>query len=150
MRQLNVAIAGATGAVGAEMIGLLEERNFPVRELKLLASARSAGRVLEFRGKPVKVETLTRRSFKGVDLALFSAGGGRSLEFARSAVRAGSIVVDNSSAFRMDDDVPLVVPEVNAGDITSHQGIIATPNCTTIILVMAVHPLRHLCRCNGI
>lgn len=142
MRRLNVAIAGATGAVGAEMIGLLEERNFPVRELTLLASARSAGKTLAFRGKPVKVRTLTRRSFKGVDLALFSAGGARSIAFAPSAVRSGAVVVDNSSAFRMDDHVPLVVPEVNARDIASHKGIIANPNCTTIILLMGVNPLK--------
>jgi aspartate-semialdehyde dehydrogenase len=138
----HIAIVGATGAVGIEMIKTLEKRKFPVGELTLLASARSAGKELPFRGQPVKVRELTGDSFKGIDIALFSAGGSISKEFAPKAVRAGCVVVDNSSAFRMDDTVPLVVPEINAGDIALHKGIIANPNCTTAITLMALYPLH--------
>jgi aspartate-semialdehyde dehydrogenase len=138
----NIAIVGATGAVGADMIKTLEDRNFPVGKLRLLASARSVGKELEFRGEKIKVEELTHDSFKDIDIALFSAGAGRSKEFAKSAVDAGAVVVDNSSAFRMDDDVPLVVPEVNPEDALKHKGIIANPNCSTIIMVVAVYPLH--------
>ena len=137
-----VAVAGATGAVGREMLRMLEERDFPVRELKALASARSAGRTLTFRGKDVVVEELTTDSFNGVDLALFSAGGSRSKEFAPHAVRAGCVVVDNSSAWRMDDSVPLVVPEVNAAALSEHRGIIANPNCSTIQMVLPLQALH--------
>lgn len=139
----HVAIVGATGAVGIEMIKTLEKRNFPVGQLTLLASARSAGKKLTVNGKTTSaVAELTRDSFKGVDIALFSAGGAISKEFAPVAAKAGSVVIDNSSAFRMDDDVPLVVPEINAADIKKHKGIIANPNCTTAITLMALYPLH--------
>ena len=138
----HIAIVGATGAVGIEMIKTLEKRKFPVGQLTLLASARSAGKELPFRGQPVAVRELTADSFKGIDIALFSAGGSISKEFAPKAVQAGCVVVDNSSAFRMDDDVPLVVPEINPADIARHKGIIANPNCTTIVTLMALYPLH--------
>jgi len=138
----NVAIAGATGAVGADLIALLEEREFPVASLRLLASARSAGTLLRFRGEDVPVEALTADSFSGTDLALFSCGGPRSREFGPAAVRAGAIVVDNSSAFRMDGGVPLVVPEINAHVLGERPEIVANPNCTTIVALMAVAPLH--------
>ncbi|MBN1864614.1 MAG: aspartate-semialdehyde dehydrogenase, partial [Victivallales bacterium] len=129
---LNIAIAGATGAVGIEMIDTLDKRNFPVKSLRLLASSRSVGKELEFKGGKIKVQELKHDSFKGIDIALFSAGATRSREFAPSAVSAGAVVVDNSSAFRMQDGVPLVVPEVNPEDARKHHGIIANPNCSTI------------------
>ena len=138
----HVAIAGATGAVGVEMLRCLEQRNFPVGQLTLLASARSAGKTMKFKGADVKVQELTKDSFAGVDIALFSAGGGISKEFAPHAVKAGAVVVDNSSAFRMDDSVPLVLPEINAADVKKHKGIIANPNCTTAITLMALWPLH--------
>ena len=139
----HVAVVGATGAVGLEMIKTLEKRNFPVGKLTLLASARSVGKVLKFKGQDVTVRELTRDSFAGVDLALFSAGGAISKEFAPLAVKAGCVVVDNSSVFRQDDKVPLVVPEINASDVKAHRGIIANPNCTTAITLMALFPLHH-------
>ncbi len=138
----NVAIAGATGAVGETFLQILEERNFPINELRLLASARSVGKTLKFKGQDYKVEELTHDSFKGIDIALFSAGASRSLEFAPSAVKAGALVIDNSSAFRMEKDIPLVVPEVNAAAAFDNNGIIANPNCTTIIMVVALKPLH--------
>ncbi len=139
----HVAIVGATGAVGEEMMLCLEQRKFPVGKLTLLASARSAGKVLKFRGEDVVVQELTHDSFKGVDIALFSAGGGISLEFGPSAAAAGAVVIDNSSAFRMDDGVPLVVPEINPEAAKNRpRGIIANPNCTTIISLMALAPLH--------
>src|SRR5512137_448005 len=140
----NVAVVGATGAVGAQMIECLEERNFPVGKIKFLASSRSAGDILEFKGKPVVVEELTHDSFEGVDIALFSAGGDRSREFCPSAARAGAVCIDNSSAWRMDPDVPLVVPEVNPHAIARYtkKGIIANPNCSTIQMVVALKPLH--------
>lgn len=139
----HVAIAGATGAVGVEMLRCLEQRNYPVGELTLLASARSAGKKVRFNGRDVTVQELKPDSFGGVELALFSAGGGISKEFAPHAVKAGAVVVDNSSAFRMDDQVPLVVPEINAADARQHpRGIIANPNCTTAITLMALYPLH--------
>ena len=140
--KLHVAIVGATGAVGVEMLKTLENRSFPVSELSLLASKRSTGKKLTFKGEEIAVQELTMDSFKGVDVALFSAGGGTSKEYAKHAVDAGSVVVDNSSAFRSDDDVPLVVPEINAADVASHKGIIANPNCSTIVTVMALYPLH--------
>ena len=146
----HVAVVGATGAVGVEMIQTLEKRNFPVGRLTLLASARSAGRTLPFRGEEVPVQTLTKDSFAGVDLALFSAGGGISREFAPLAVKAGCVVVDNSSAFRMDPDVPLVVPEINGADVARHRGIVANPNCTTAVTLMALHPLHVAFGCRRI
>jgi aspartate-semialdehyde dehydrogenase len=138
----HVAVVGATGAVGIEMIKTLEKRNFPVGKLTLLASARSAGKKLKFRGSDVTVEELTKDSFKGIDIALFSAGGSISKEFAPIAAKAGCVVVDNSSAFRMDESVPLVIPEINASDVKKHKGIIANPNCTTAITLMALYPLH--------
>ena len=141
-RNFHVAIVGATGAVGVEMIKTLEKRAFPVGRLTLLASAKSAGKTLQFRGEPVVIQELREDSFDGVDIALFSAGGGISLKFAPLAVKCGAIVVDNSSAFRMDPDVPLVIPEINAADIKKNRGIIANPNCTTAVTLMALHPLH--------
>jgi aspartate-semialdehyde dehydrogenase len=141
-RNPHVAVVGATGAVGIEMIKTLEKRNFPVGKLTLLASARSAGKKLKFRGTDITVKELTKDSFNGIDIALFSAGGSISKEFAPIAAKTGCVVVDNSSAFRMDDSVPLVVPEINATDVKWHKGIIANPNCTTIITLMALYPLH--------
>lgn len=140
----NVAVVGATGAVGGQMLECLEERNFPVGNIRCLASARSAGEVLEFKGKPVMVEELTRDSFEGIDIALFSAGGDRSREFCPAAAAAGAVCIDNSSAWRMDPDVPLVVPEVNPHAIADYRkkGIIANPNCSTIQMVVALKPLH--------
>lgn len=141
-RNPHVAIVGATGAVGVEMIKTLEKRNFPVGKLTLLASARSVGKKLTFRGEEIAVTELTKDAFTGVDIALFSAGGSISREYAPAAVQAGAVVVDNSSAFRMDDSVPLVVPEINGADVKLHKGIIANPNCTTAITLMALYPLH--------
>ena len=138
----NLAIAGVTGAVGQEFLKILEERDFPFDSLKMLASSRSAGKKIEFKGKEYIVEELTKTSFGRVDIALFSAGGDRSKEFAPAAVEAGTVVVDNTSAFRMDPDVPLVIPEINAEKIRTHQGIIANPNCSTIIGILPVWPLH--------
>jgi aspartate-semialdehyde dehydrogenase len=139
---IHVAIVGVTGAVGTELLQLLEQREFPVGKLKLLASAKSAGKVLKFKGEELPIETLSEDSFKGVDVALFSAGGDTSKEYAKHAVQAGAVVIDNSSAFRMETDVPLVVPEINPADVQAHRGIIANPNCTTIIALMALYPLH--------
>ena len=141
-RNPHVAVVGATGAVGLEMIKTLEKRKFPVGKLTLLASARSAGKKLVFRDEPVVVKELTKDSFTGIDIALFSAGGSISKEFAPLAASAGCVVIDNSSAFRMDAAVPLVVPEINGADVKQHQGIIANPNCTTAITLMALYPLH--------
>ena len=143
MKKYNVAILGATGAVGQEFLNLIEERNFPFAELKMLASKRSAGKKIQFMGKEYTVEEATEDSFKGVDIALF-AGGAASKTFAPAAVKAGAVVIDNSSAFRMDPEVPLVVPEVNPEAIKNHKGIIANPNCSTIIMVMALKPLYNV------
>ncbi len=143
-RRFNVAVAGATGAVGQMMIKVLEERDFPVNEIRYLASERSEGKELSFRGQKVIVRKLGHDSFDGVDVALFSAGGGRSLEFAPSAAEAGAVVIDNSSAWRMDPDVPLVVPEVNPHAVAGYtnRGIIANPNCSTIQMMVALKPLH--------
>jgi aspartate-semialdehyde dehydrogenase len=143
-KRFNVAIAGATGAVGKLLVQVLEERGFPIGEMRYLASSRSAGKVMKWKGEDVVIQEMTADSFKGIDIALFSAGGGRSKEFAPAAVKAGAVVVDNSSAFRMDEDVPLVVPEVNPEDIARYteRGIIANPNCTTIIMIVALKPLH--------
>ena len=138
----RVAIVGATGAVGVEILRVLERRNFPIASLKLLASKRSVGKTLEFRGKPYRVEELTADAFKGIDIAFFSAGAARSREFVPAAKAAGAIAIDNSSAFRMDPNVPLVVPEVNARDLRRHNGLIANPNCTAAILATAVWPIH--------
>ena len=141
MNKYNVAIMGATGAVGQVMMEILAEREFPLGELRLLASARSAGRELVYRGNTIAVQELKEDSFKGIDIVLASAGGGLSKEFNSHAVAAGAVVVDNTSAFRMDPQVPLVVPEINAHDLDAHRGIIANPNCSTIIMDVVVWPL---------
>jgi len=143
-KQYNVAIVGATGAVGLEMQKTLEKRKFPVKSLRLLASSRSAGQEMTCLGKTWRIEELTPESFHGIDIALFSAGASISKQFASYAVQAGAVVVDNSSAFRMQQDVPLVVPEVNPEDVKLHHGIIANPNCTTIIMLVAIKPLYDL------
>ena len=137
-----VAIAGATGAVGIELLGCLERRNFPLSELRLFASARSAGKTLPFRGQSVPVQELTEKGLEGVNIGLFSAGGSTSRKFAPVAVSKGAVVVDNSSAFRMDADVPLVVPEINPGAIREHRGIIANPNCAAIISITPLWPIH--------
>lgn len=139
---VHVAIAGATGAVGQEFLTVLAERKFPMASLKLLASKNSAGKKMMFEGREYVVEELTHDSFAGVQIAFFSAGGSISKEFAVSAVKAGAVVVDNTSAFRMRDGIPLVVPEVNAAAIKKHVGIIANPNCSTIIMNVPVWPLH--------
>ena len=143
-KKFNVAIAGATGAVGNQMIRCLEEMNFPVQSVKLLASQRSLGRTLQFKGDMLPVEELKEDSFKGLDIALFSAGGGTSETFAPYAAKDGCVVIDNSSAWRMDPEVPLVVPEVNPHAIAQHtqKGIIANPNCSTIQMVVALSPIQ--------
>jgi aspartate-semialdehyde dehydrogenase len=137
-----VAIVGATGAVGGELLRVLETRAFPLAELRLFASARSAGKIAAFAGREIAVETLAERSFTGIDLALFSAGADVAREYAPQAVRAGAVVVDNSSAFRMDAAVPLVVPEINGAAIETHRGIVANPNCAAIIALMALAPMH--------
>jgi aspartate-semialdehyde dehydrogenase len=137
-----VAIAGVTGAVGAEFIATMDRRGFPVGRLKALASARSAGKTIGFRGQTITVEELTENSFEGVDIALFSAGGGISRKFAPAAVKAGAVVIDNSSAFRMDPEVPLVIPEINARRIRDHKGIIAVPNCSAITALVPLWPIH--------
>jgi aspartate-semialdehyde dehydrogenase len=141
-RRPHVAVVGATGAVGVEMIKTLEGRNFQAGMLTLLASARSVGKKLKFHGDEIAIKKLARDSFQGIDIALFSAGGSISKEFAPIAAKAGCVVIDNSSAFRMDDLVPLVIPEINAADMKMHTGIIANPNCTTAITLMALYPLH--------
>jgi aspartate-semialdehyde dehydrogenase len=140
----SIGIVGATGAVGTEMLRVLEDRMFPVSDLHLFASANSIGKTILFRGKELAIEALDEHSFHNLDLALFSAGSEISKQWRNAAGRAGCIVIDNSSAFRMEPDVPLVIPEINAEDLRSHRGIIAVPNCSTIILLMAVAPLRTL------
>ena len=144
MKKYNVAILGATGAVGSEMMKILEERNFPVADLRLLASARSKGKVLKFHGEDVVVEEAAHDSFKGMDIVLGAASNGLAQEMAPYINEAGAVFVDNSSAFRYIDDVPLVVPEINPEDAKKHHGIIANPNCSTIITVVAVNPLNKL------
>ncbi len=137
-----VAIVGATGAVGAEFLRCLQDRRFPISDLRLLASARSRGKKITFNGKKVTVQVLTENSFQGVDIAFFSAGGSISKKFAPIAARAGAVVVDNSSAFRMDPGVPLVIPEINPDALASHKGIIANPNCSTIIAITPLWPIH--------
>ena len=141
-KSYNIAIVGATGAVGLELLDVLERRGFPVADVRLLASARSAGKKLQFRGTDVDVQELRDDSFAGIDLAFFSAGGDTSRKYAPLAAAAGAVVVDNSSAFRMDPQVPLVIPEINGADAREHCGIIANPNCTTAITLMALYPLH--------
>ncbi|MCX7738889.1 MAG: aspartate-semialdehyde dehydrogenase [Hydrogenothermaceae bacterium] len=146
MKSYNVAILGVTGAVGQTMMKVLEERDFPVNSIKFLASERSAGKEIEFKGERFKVEAVSEEAFEGVDIALFSAGGDRSKKWAPVAVSKGTVVIDNSSAFRMEPDVPLVVPEVNPEDVKWHRGIIANPNCSTIQMVVALHPIHKVKR----
>ncbi|NIP39137.1 MAG: aspartate-semialdehyde dehydrogenase [Candidatus Dadabacteria bacterium] len=147
-KQYNVAIAGATGAVGVEMISILEERNFPVKKLTLLASKRSVGKCLPYKGQQIKVAELTTDSFKDIDIALFSAGGDRSREFAPAAAELGAVVIDNSSAYRMDPQVPLIIPEINPGAISDYnkKNIIANPNCTTVVTIMGLKPIHDISR----
>ena len=142
----TVAVVGATGAVGTEMMELLEERKFPVGELRPLASSRSVGSTVAFHDRDVPIEELTEQSFAGIDIALFSAGAEISRKFAPTAVLAGAVVIDNSAAWRMDPKVPLVVPEVNKQDLARHEGIIANPNCSTIQMVVALKPLHDAAR----
>jgi len=142
--QIRVAILGATGAVGTELLELLQSRNFPLADLKLLASPRSAGRTLSFRGEELLVEPVSEKSFENVDVVLASAGGSTSKAWAPKAVESGAVVIDNSSAFRMNPSVPLVIPEVNPDAAATHQGIIANPNCTTILMAVAVWPLHQV------
>lgn len=138
----NLAIAGVTGAVGQEFLNILDERDFPFDSIKMLASSRSAGKKIEFKGREYVVEEMTNKSFSRVDIALFSAGASRSKDFAPAAAKAGAVVVDNSSAFRMDEGVPLVVPEINPQKIQEHKGVIANPNCSTIIGIVPIWPLH--------
>ena len=144
MSSKSVAVVGVTGAVGQEMLDVLEARDFPLSGIRPLASERSAGKIVQFKGEDLPVEVLGPDSFSGIDLALFSAGASISREYAPLAVDSGAVVVDNSSAFRMDPEIPLVVPEVNSGAIAGHQGIIANPNCSTIIMVVALQPIQEL------
>ena len=141
-KDYHVAIVGASGAVGQELLDVLERRRFPVRALRMLGSERSAGTSTKFRGETIPIELLDENSFAGIDLALFSAGAGISRRFAPAAVRTGAVVVDNSSAFRLDEEVPLVIPEINGADAATHRGIIANPNCTTAVTLMALAPLH--------
>jgi aspartate-semialdehyde dehydrogenase len=141
-KSYRVAIVGASGAVGVEMLRVMERRNFPVSSLRLLASPRSSGKTLTFRGESHTIQPLHMNSFEDIDIAIFSAGGSISRDFAPEAVRNGAVVVDNSSAFRMHADVPLVVPEINGADIKNHKGILANPNCTTAITLLALYPLH--------
>ena len=147
-RKYNVAVAGATGAVGGAMLDVLERLDFPINELRLLASERSVGKKLNFKGKDIEVQLLSKDAFAGIDVALFSAGASRSIKFAPAAVAAGAVVVDNSSAFRMEDDIPLVVPEVNPHAIAlyKNRGIIANPNCSTIQMMVALKPIHDRAR----
>ena len=139
--EYNVAVAGATGAVGQEMLAVLENRSFPIKNLKLLASSRSEGKKIAFKGEEYTVEVLSQDSFKDVDIALFSAGGSRSKDFREAVVSSGAVMIDNSSAFRMEEGVPLVVPEINPKDAKEHKGVIANPNCSTIIMIVPLYPL---------
>ncbi len=141
-KNYHVAIVGATGAVGIELLRVMERRDFPVADLRLLASPRSAGKTLSFRGSEYPVAALEENSFAGIDLAFFSAGSGTSKQFAPAAREAGAVVIDNSSAFRMEDDVPLIIPEINPADVRAHRGMIANPNCTTAVALMALYPLH--------
>ncbi|KOS62711.1 aspartate-semialdehyde dehydrogenase [Lysinibacillus agricola] len=142
-KQLTVAVVGATGAVGTKMMEQLIKRNFPIGDIKFLASARSAGKPIEFNDKTYTIEEATPEAFEGVNVALFSAGGSVSAVLAPEAAKRGAVVIDNTSHFRMDPEVPLVVPEVNRGDLAKHKGIIANPNCSTIQMMAALEPIRH-------
>ena len=141
-KEYHIAVVGATGAVGAELLRVLERRNFPVSDLHALASARSAGKEVQFSSKPIMVEELGENSFDNIDIAFFSAGGETSRKFVPIARKGGAVVIDNSSVFRMDSDVPLVIPEINGEDVKQHRGLIANPNCTTAVALMAIYPLH--------
>src|SRR5437588_7353892 len=141
-KEYHIAIVGATGAVGAELLRVLERRNFPVAKLRALASGKSAGKKVQFRNEPITVEELSENSFDNIDIAFFSAGGEVSRKFVPIARKAGAVVIDNSSVFRMDPDVPLVIPEINGEDVKQHHGLIANPNCTTAVALMAIYPLH--------
>ena len=141
-KEYHIAVVGATGAVGAELLRVLERRNFPVSKLRALASRRSAGKKVQFRNEPIAVEELGEKSFDKIDIAFFSAGGEISRKFVPTARKAGAVVIDNSSAFRMDPEVPLVIPEINGQDVKEHRGLIANPNCTTAVALMAIYPLH--------
>ena len=141
-KEYHIAIVGATGAVGAEFFRVLERRNFPVANIRALASEKSAGKKVQFRNQPITVEELGEKSFDKIDIAFFSAGGDISRKFVPIARNAGAVVIDNSSVFRMDPDVPLVIPEINPGDVKEHRGVIANPNCTTAVALMAIYPLH--------
>src|SRR6476659_4108606 len=141
-KSYHIAVVGATGAVGVELLRVLERREFPVKTLRALASARSSGKSVSFRGNEVAIEKLRADSFAGIDLAFFSAGGDISRKYVPIARNAGAIVIDNSSVFRMEPDVPLVIPEINGADVQQHRGLIANPNCTTAVALMAVYPLH--------
>src|SRR5437660_4292940 len=144
MKNYRVAIVGATGAVGAEFFRVLERRNFPVASIRALASGKSAGKKVHFRNQPITVEELGEGSFDKIDVAFFSAGGEISRKFVPIARNAGAIVIDNSSVFRMEADVPLVIPEINGEDVRKHGGLIANPNCTTAVALMAIYPLHRI------
>lgn len=141
MRDYNVAVVGATGAVGSETVRMLDIRNFPIRSIKLLASARSAGKTMPFCGRDVVIEELKESSFEGVEIAFFGAGSGVSNQFAAHAVNAGALVIDKTSAFRLRPDVPLVIPEINGPEIAKHKGIVSSPNCVAVVLTMAIYPI---------
>jgi aspartate-semialdehyde dehydrogenase len=141
-REYHIAIIGATGAVGVELLSVLERRNFPIAKICALASGKSAGRSVSFRGQSIPVDELTEDSFDKIDIAFFSAGGERSRKFVPIARHAGAIVIDNSSTFRMEPEVPLVIPEINPEDVKQHRGVIANPNCTTAVALMAIYPLH--------
>lgn len=141
-KEYHIAVVGATGAVGAEFFRVLERRNFPATSIRAFASAKSAGKKVQFRGQPIPVEELNERSFDEIEIAFFSAGGDISRKFVPIARKAGAVVIDNSSVFRMDPDVPLVIPEINPADVKQHRGVIANPNCTTAVALMAIYPLH--------
>jgi aspartate-semialdehyde dehydrogenase len=141
-KEYHIAVVGATGAVGAELLRVLERRNFPVSKLRALASRRSAGKKVQFRDEPIAVDELGEKSFEKIDIAFFSAGGEISRKFVPAARKAGAVVIDNSSVFRMDPEVPLVIPEINGQDVKEHRGLIANPNCTTAVALMAIYPLH--------
>ncbi len=144
-KQMRIGIVGATGAVGMEILSLLESRSFPASEIRLFASLASTGKTMQFKESPITVATITEKSFQGLDIIFFSAGSAASKQYADKALEAGALVIDNSSAFRMNPDVPLIIPEINPETIKHHQGIIANPNCATIIMLMALAPLHRAC-----
>jgi aspartate-semialdehyde dehydrogenase len=146
VKEYHIAVVGATGAAGTELLRVLDRRNFPVASLRAIGSARSAGKAVQFRGESIRVEQLADQSFQGIDLAFFSAGSEVSRSYVSIACQADAIVIDKSSAFRMEPDVPLVIPEINPGDLRRHRGVIANPNCTTTVMLMALYPLHRIFR----